>query len=226
MAESFGTKLARAFKWHWHLLALGAAATIAIVSGKPDLALPIVAAGELAYLGFFATNERFQNILRGKKLLEAKAAAGNPNTAAKLRDLLDFLSPEDKERFASLRARCVEFSKLRDRLSASRDATPVTGMRNTSLEKMLWVFLRLLHHKAGLDRFRDSTDEDLLKKQLKEAEGEIKQATEAQRSTRLIQSLQEKHDAIRERLVNYRAAEDSRRRYRAVTLRGPRGLVF
>ena len=162
MAESFGTKLKRAFKWHWHLLALGAGVTAAVLSGKPDLALPIVAAGELAYLGFLGANERFQNILRGKELLKEKEGATR-SSQEKLRELVNFLSPADAERFANLRARCVEFSKLRHRLSASRDHPPVSGLRNSSLEKMLWLFLRLLHHKSGLDQFRASTDEDLLK---------------------------------------------------------------
>ena len=209
MEESFGTKLKRAFTWHWHLLALGAGATVAVFSGKPDLALPIVAAAELAYLGFLGANERFQNVLRGKELLKTKEAATR-TSQEKLRELVNFLSPEAAERFAKLRARCVEFSKLRDRLSASRDHPPVSGLRNSSLEKMLWLFLRLLHHKSGLDQFRASTDEDLLKEQLQSAETEIAQAKEAQRSPRLIHSLEEKRDAIRERLVNYRAAEDSR----------------
>ena len=209
MAESFGTKLKRAFLWHWHLLALGAGVTVALLSGKPDLALPMVAAGELAYLGFLGANQRFQNVLRGKELLDEQKNAGRA-AQEKLRELLDFLSPADAERFARLRARCVEFSKLRDRLNATRDTPPVSGLRNTSLEKMLWLFLRLLHHKSGLDQFRDSTDEDLLKRQLEAAEAEIAQAQEAQRSERLIHSLEEKRDAIRERLTNYRAAEDSR----------------
>ena len=41
-------------------------------------------------------------------------------------------------------------------------------------------------------------------------EAEIQQAKDTRRSGRLIQSLEEKHAAIKERLVNYRAAEDSR----------------
>jgi phage shock protein A len=209
MAESFGTKLKRAFLWHWHLLALGAGVTLALLSGKPDLALPVVAAGELAYLGFLGANQRFQNVLRGKELLDQQENA-NRASQAKLRELLDFLAPEDAERFARLRTRCVEFSKLRDRLSATRGAPPASGLRNTSLEKMLWLFLRLLHHKSGLDQFRDSTDEDLLKEQLESAETEIAQAKSGKRSERLIHSLEEKRDAIRERLANYRAAEDSR----------------
>lgn len=209
MADSFGNKIARAFKWHWHLLALGVGAGVAVLSGHADMALPILAAGELAYLGFLGTNNRFQNVLRGGELLKAKQDAATQERN-KLQNLINFLAAEDAERFSRLRARCVEFSELRDRLNATDGPSAFAGMRNSSLEKMLWLFLRLLHHKAGLDRFLDNTDEDRLKAQLVKADADIADATENGRSEQLIKSLQEKRHAISERLSNYSAAEESR----------------
>jgi hypothetical protein len=209
MADTFGNKLARAFKWHWHLLALGLGAGLAVLSGHAEMALPILAAGELAYLGFFGTNDRFQNVLRGGELLKAKEDAAEKERN-KLRDLINFLSTEDSDRFSRLRARCVEFSDLRDRINSTDGPSAFAGMRNSSLEKMLWLFLRLLHHKAGLDRFLDNTDEDKLKAQLAKADTDIADATENGRSDQLIKSLQEKREAISERLKNYASAEESR----------------
>jgi len=209
MADSFGTRISRAFKWHWHLLALGVGAGLALLSGHADMALPVLAAGELAYLGFIGITDRFQNILRGQELL-----ANKPDPAEqqrnKLRDLINFLSPQDADRFARLRARCVEFSDLRDRLNSTDNSPAFAGMRHSSLEKMLWLFLRLLHHKAGLDHFLDHTDEDKLIAQLAKAESDIADATQSGRSEQLLKSLGEKHEAIHERLKNYSSAEESR----------------
>ncbi len=56
--EGLAVSLKRAFTWHWHLLGLGAGATVAVLSGAPLLFLPFIAAAELGYLGFLGLNPR------------------------------------------------------------------------------------------------------------------------------------------------------------------------
>lgn len=209
MADSFLSGLKRAFKWHWHLLALGAGATIALLSGKPDIALPVVAALEISYLGFLGTNQRFLNVLRGRSLAKERAQAEDASHR-KLLDLLEFLSADDRQRFNRLRDRCIDFDQLRDRLADGKDTSVVTQLRTDSLQKMLWLFLRLLHHKSAIDHFLDNTDEDRLRQQLESAAADLAKARENDRSERLVHSLTEQHTAIHERLVNYSAAIDSR----------------
>lgn len=209
MSEPFLAGLKRAFKWHWHLLALGAGAAVAFLSGHPDIALPIVAAGELAYLGFLGTNRRFLNVLRGDQLARERQAA-ELASRQKLQQTLAFLAPADAERFRRLRQRCVEFDQLRQQLESSTNRPVVSELRGESLEKMLWLFLRLLHHKSGIDRFLAQTDPNTLRSQLAAAEQELAAATSAKRPERLVQSLTEKRDAIRSRLDNHAAAVESR----------------
>ena len=209
MAESFLSGLKRAFKWHWHLLALGAGAAIALLSGRPDIVLPVVAALELGYLGFLGTNQRFLNVLRGRSLAKERAQAEDASHQ-KLLDLLEFLSADDRKRFNRLRDRCIDFDQLRDRLADGKDNSVVTRLRTDSLQKMLWLFLRLLHHKSAIDHFLDNTDEDRLRQQLESAAADLAEARNKKRSERLIHSLDEQHAAIQERLANYSAAIDSR----------------
>ena len=110
--DSFGAMMKRAFKWHWHLLGLGAGVALAFISKQPDVVLPMVAAGEMAYLGFLGTNQRFQNVLKGEQMLKNKAGQtvfkANPDTSKRLGELMDFLSPVDSQRFTTLRERWVE----------------------------------------------------------------------------------------------------------------------
>ncbi len=207
MADSLIKKLSRAFKWHWNLLGFGAAVVVGILSGRPDIVLPAALAAELGYLGFIGVNERFQNVLRGKALLEEKEVA---NSTRKLRDMIGFLSPHDRERFDTLRDRCVQFKDLRDRMRTGSGIQVLSELRTGSLDKMLWLFLKLLHHKTGLDRFLDTTDEDVLARQSEEAHAGLEEARNQQRGERLLRSLREKAAAIDERLANYRAAEETR----------------
>ncbi len=209
MADSFLAGLKRAFKWHWHLLALGAGTAIALLSGHPDIALPLLAAGELAYLGFLGSNRRFLNVLRGDALARERQAA-ELAARTKLQQTLSFLAPPDADRFRRLRQRCVEFDQLRQHLEPSTGRPVVSELRGESLEKMLWLFLRLLHHKSGIDRFLAQTDEAALRSQFAAAEQELAAATDAKRPERLVHSLAEKRDAIRSRLENHAAAVESR----------------
>ena len=209
MAESFLSGLKRAFTWHWHLLALGAGAAFAFLSGRPDMVLPIVGALELGYLGFLGTNRRFLNVLRGQSLAKEQARAED-ESHRKLLSLLEFLSTDDRKRFDRLRDRCIEFDQLRDRLAEGKDKSIVTQLRTDSLQKMLWLFLRLLHHKSAIDHFLDNTDEDRLRTQLDAAAADLAKAREDHRSERLVDSLTEQHAAIQERLTNYSAAVESR----------------
>ena len=52
IAEGIGANIKRAFLWHWHLLGLGTGAGFALLSGMPFAWVPLLAAAELAYLGF------------------------------------------------------------------------------------------------------------------------------------------------------------------------------
>jgi hypothetical protein len=207
MPDSLAQKLSRAFKWHWNLLAFGAALAVGLLSGHADIVLPAIMAAELGYLGFIGIHPRFQNVLRGKEMLEQQETG---RSIRKLREMIGFLAPADRERFDTLRERCMEFRKLRDRMRTGNDTEVLAELRTDSLDKMLWLFLKLLHHKTGLDRFLDTTDEDLLVRQAGAARQELDHARAAERNERLVHSLDEKATAIEQRLQNYRAAVESR----------------
>ena len=61
-----------AFKNRWNLLALAGAVGAAFISGHPDVILPLVLAGQLAYLGFAATHPKFQNSQKDKTYVEVR----------------------------------------------------------------------------------------------------------------------------------------------------------
>jgi hypothetical protein len=213
--DSFGAMMKRAFKWHWHLLGLGAGVALAFISKQPGVVLPMVAAGEMAYLGFLGTNQRFQNVLRGEQMLKDKHGQtvfkAKPDTSKRLSELMNFLSPIDSQRFTTLRERCSELTRLQNRMKSERGMSnrDAQSFHTESLDKLLWLFLKLLHHKTGIDRFLHYTDRDKLELEHAEATAQLEKAKAENRIERLIQSLAEKDTTIGERIRNYDEAVDN-----------------
>ena len=213
--DSFGAMMKRAFKWHWHLLGLGAGVALAFISKQPDLVLPMVAAGEMAYLGFLGTNQRFQNVLKGKALLNNKqdqrVFQAKPDNSKRLNELMNFLAPVDVQRFNKLRDRCSELTRLQNRMKSERGMSNKTAQsfHTESLDKLLWLFLKLLHHKTGIDRFLHYTDRDKLELDYAEANQQLEKAKAEKRIERLIESYAEKSTTISERIRNYDEAVEN-----------------
>ncbi len=210
--DKFGTHLTRAFKWHWNLLALGAGAAFAFLSGHPDIFLPILLAGEMAYLGFLGTNRRFQNVLRGNQIVEEQKAAETKAVDARqqqLTDYLRFLSPEDRARFDAVRERSRAMTELQRSMRTDHSEVGDTGFKTQSLDKMIWLFLKLLHHKEGLGKFLDSTSESGLELQIKDTREQLKESRLGGSSDRLIESLEDKLATVESRLTNYREVNEN-----------------
>jgi len=210
--EKFGTYLTRAFKWHWNLLALGAGVAFSIISGHPGVLLPVILATELAYLGFVGSNHRFQNVLRGKSLLEEQKKA--QSTAAveqrkKLDELLNFLSDEDRSRFEAICERSRTMLEIQSSMRTDTSEIGDPGFKTQSLDKMTWLFLKLLHHKEGLQKFLDQTSESGMELQIRDTQEQLQKAQTEEASERLISSLEDKLETVNSRLTNYREADEN-----------------
>lgn len=174
--------LKEAFMFRWNLLLFGGAAAAAALSGHADIALPMVAAAELVYLGGLTTLPRFQAAIDAKANAEERGAGGartqtSPAQQASARDrvleVLKSLSEDRRARFLRLRARCVEMSRIANAVRGeTRDASGASAeLRQPALDRLLWVFLRLLLSDQAIARFLQAADEAGIDKTL----GELKQ---------------------------------------------------
>jgi hypothetical protein len=202
--------LKRAFTWHWHLLGLGAGVAAAVLSGFPLLWLPFLGAAELGYLGFFGMNPRFQNVLKGKALTPPPLPA---NSTQRFQQLMDFLSPADVQRFETLRSRCMDLLNLRRSMNAKEGNSGVEDFRGESLDRMLWLYLKLLHQRSGLERFLGGTHRDQIELELHAAEAQLatrqaKDQSSGMPESRLSTSIRDRVVTIRERLENYDKANE------------------
>ena len=66
----FGKYLKTAFLNHWNLLVFLAGMAFALLSGSRDVLLPLVLAGEIAYVGLLGSHPKFQSYVDAQ---EAKA---------------------------------------------------------------------------------------------------------------------------------------------------------
>jgi len=204
-----------AWMWHWHLLTLSALGAFAMLSGRFGMWIPFILAGEVAYLGFLGMNPRFQNILKGKSTLKKKPSTVTPSSESQsqLVQMIAFLSPENRSRFEHLRHRCFELIELRRKMEGSETQT-VDSFRSTSLDRMLWLFLKLLHHQTGLIKFLSTAKEDDMLEELNNARrdldsAEIKNREKGLADSRLTVSIKERIQTIEERIENLHKANES-----------------
>ncbi|MES2658899.1 MAG: hypothetical protein V4689_09785 [Verrucomicrobiota bacterium] len=209
-SETLGTGLKRAFTWHWHLLGLGAGVTAAVLSGGALVWLPFLAAAELGYLGFLGLNPRFQNVLKGKSMVPPPLPG---NATQRFAQLMAFLSPVDVQRFETLRSRCMDLLNLRRSMNAKDGSTGVEDFRGESLDRMLWLYLKLLHQRSGLERFLGATRREQIETELKSAEAQLasnqaRDQSSGMPESRLTTSIRDRVVTIRERLENHSKATE------------------
>jgi DNA repair ATPase RecN len=83
-------------------------------------------------------------------------------------------------------------------------------IQTSSLERLLWMYLKLLYSVDALDRFLKGTSRDSLSGQLTEAESELKEAQEKKRHENILRSLQDQVATLHQRVENYDRAVENR----------------
>ena len=204
---SFWTYLKAAFAWRWNLLGVGAAVVFAFLSRQPDMILPLAGAVELAYLGLLTTNPRFRKSVDARGLTtEARA-----NKNQQLQQILTSLIPPDKQRFESLRQRCLTLNELGKQfrgLGAGDVAAGLDDLHLSSLDRLLWMFLKLLHSKDALNRFLQNTKRETLEAEIKDTTKKL-EAARADGKESLVRSLEDKLATMGDRLNNYDNAAEN-----------------
>jgi len=206
--------LKAAFLYHWNLLAFGAAVALGAMSGYPDVVLPLVLAGEVAYLGLLGTHPKFQKYVDAQEAKVTREQAAMSSEEA-LGRILDNLPDRYVERFKSLRARCIELRQIalgiRDP-HATEDAPPLEAMQLAGLDKLLWIYLRMLYTQHMLERFFKRTTEADIQRNIKRLEDQLRNlgdpGTDEQKQ-KVKKTLEDNLATSRERLANYQKARNN-----------------
>lgn len=204
-----------AFVWHWNLLLFGAGCALGLLSGRPDMVLPIVGAAEIGYLGLLSTHPRFRSAVDARAVRKAMPI----EHAHVMDEIRAALKPEAWARFERLRDRCLRLDHLARQFRGPQalENNAASEIQTNSLERLLWMFLKLLYSLDALNAFLSGTNRNDLAQQVSFAEKELETAKANQRGEKFLKSFDDKLQTLRQRLANYdRAAEN--REFLAVEL--------
>jgi hypothetical protein len=202
--------LKEAFLFRWNLLFfLGGTAAAALTPLAPVL-LPLVGAGELAYLAGLISVPRFRAAIDAKVHAQrqgspvATPAAPTPS----LSTMLNSLPTESRNRFEQLHSRCLEMRGIAAgvRGTAGNQTGAAEEIRTPGLDRLLWLFLRLLLSKAALDRFLKTMDGQEISRRLDELRKSLANA-QAGGDERVVRSLQDSIAMGELRLDNFGRAK-------------------
>ena len=161
--------LKTAFSNQWNVLAFVGAAAFGLISGAADIVLPLVAAGELAYLGLLSTHPKFQKYVDAQ---EAKASRTDASQTAQhaLERITQALPRESLDRFRALKTRCLELQQIATELKnpgKTGSPLPFEDFQADSLDRLLWIHLRLLYTEYALSRFLQKTSEKSMREEIR-----------------------------------------------------------
>jgi hypothetical protein len=214
--------LKEAFLFRWNLLFLLGGTAAAALTPLAGVLLPLVAAGELTYLTGLVSIPRFRSAIDAKVHAAGKSAAAAgataPPPAVSLVTMLTGLPADARTRFEKLHARCLEMRGIAAgvRGAAGDQGSSAEEIRTPGLDRLLWLFLRLLLSKTALDRFLQTMNQQEISKRLEDlrktlatAQTPSAQAPGPQSGTddRIVKSLQDSIAMGELRLDNYGRAK-------------------
>jgi hypothetical protein len=176
--------------------------------------LPLVIAAELTYLTALTSLPRFRAAIDARVHSARGTTATTPATAPSLVIMLAGLPGEARRRFERLHARCVEMRTLAVgvRGDSGREAGSAEEIRTPGLDRLLWLFLRLLMSKTALDRFLQTMSSEEVNARLEQLRKDFAAAQQAAAGQpagdeRIVRSLQDSIAMAELRLDNYERAK-------------------
>lgn len=203
----------KAFARPLNLAAVAVGVGITAVTGQWAIGLPLVAVLETAWLGFAATNPKFQQFvdIAEHQLVKADDAL---EAQRRMRMMRASLPRTLQRRFERLKEQCDTVrATTREYRDANRSLLPSLNDENQEgLDHLMWLYLKLLYAEHSLNRYFDSTSIDLIDRENHKTETRLrtersKPVTEQQE--RIIQTLEANLKAGTERRETFERSKNS-----------------
>jgi hypothetical protein len=188
--------LKAAFLMPANLVALGASAVAAVLSGEPAVMLVALGAESL-YLGALSSAATFQRAVRASDL------ADDVDPEKEAGALFDDLSPSQKEHYAALKS-------VRDRILENYRKLPggrvLAASSEQQVDQLLVAFIRLVATLNHYRKFLGTSDRRQVEQELHELEADAA----AEGNARLKDVKQRRVEILRKRVERFQKAEESR----------------
>jgi hypothetical protein len=206
--------LKEAFLFRWNMLFFLGGLAGAALSPLPDVAFPLLLAGELAYLTALTSLPRFRAAIDAKVHAQRGTKPVQTSATPSLVIMLAGLPGDARKRFEQLHARCVEMRHLAVgvRGASGREAGSAEEIATPGLDRLLWLFLRLLMSKTALDRFLRTMSSEEVNTRIEQLRKDLAAAQQAAAGgpagdERIVRSLQDSLASAELRLDNYERAK-------------------
>lgn len=201
-----------AFLNQWNLLILAGATGFALLSGHADVVLPLVAAAEIAYVGMLGSHPKFQSYVEAQ-LAKEKRQVNSQSSGQALRQILQALPSSTLARFERLRSRCLELRQIAGDLKKTQGDglnVPLDSLQMEGLDKLLWMFIRLLFTQYQLSKFLERTNVERIQvdiKQLEQRLSQIDPQDQSPHAQKMRRTLDDNLKTCQDRLSNYQKAQ-------------------
>ncbi|WP_165226214.1 hypothetical protein [Aquisphaera insulae] len=216
-----GKYLKKAFLNHWNLLVFLGGMGFAALSGQPDVYIPLVLAGEAAYVGVVGTHPKFQRMVDVQEH-QANRKSDSEVVGEAFDRIRKSLPSRQLRRFEALRDRCATLRQLARQMQETDDPTglstnePFEDLQLSGLDRLLWIYLRLLYTQTMLERFLESTSEAQIRGEIKKLEDRIAgswkpgpDAVIPESRQNILKTLQDNLETCRARLQNLEKAKEN-----------------
>lgn len=203
-----------AFLNRWNLLLFGGALGFSLLSGRADVWMPLVLAGEIGFLGLLSAHPKFQAYVDAQR---AKALRGQTGTSPDraLQAILRSLPDDAIARFEALRGRCLELRQIARSLKDPGNVSASQVLEESQLsglDRLLWIYLRMLFTQHSIERFLRTTSGNDIQRDIEDLEGKLKKVAgisdEIQRQ-KFARTIEDNLQTCRDRLANYQKARSN-----------------
>ena len=200
--------LKRAFLYRWNLLLFFGGAAASALSPWPDALLPLLLAAEIAYLSGLVSRPKYRDAIDAQVHKEAQQSGTRQSRVAgseSLIEIVNSLTPPSRQRFEALRSRCLEMKSIARGVGSQSASSE--DLSTPALDRLLWIFLRLLLSQQGLDRFLRSTNEAEIRARIDQLKTKLNSASAQEE--RFKHSLEDSVAVQELRLQNYKKAGEN-----------------
>jgi hypothetical protein len=201
-----------AFLNQWNLLLFAGGMGFAALSGRPDIAMPLVMAAEAAYLGLLGTHPKFQQYVDAQSAKAIREVSSQQNQQI-LEKIQRSLPRDHYNRYVALRDRCLRLGQIATDLKTPTELDPdlkLESLQTKGLDRLLWVYLRLLFSQYSLERFFDTVSDEKINSDIERIDSQLASLgtdDSSAHAAKIRRTLADNKATLQERLDNYEQAK-------------------